>query len=109
MLRLGNKYDIHQLVTEATGRLHVEFPTNLRHWDLRSPSVQKYTFEGIKEQNGLLFDIVNLALQYEILSILPVAYFSCLADIVGLQNSCYHISVCHAFLSLGLLGCRISW
>jgi len=108
MLRLGNKYDIHQLVAEATGRLHIEFPTNLHHWDLRFPSVQKYTFKGIKEQNGLLFDVVNLALQHEILSILPVAYFSCLADIVGFQDSCYHI-VCHAFLSLGLLGCRIGW
>lgn len=90
MLRLGNKYEICQLVAEATGHLHVEFPMTLYDWDCWCSSIQQYIFKGIENQNGLLFDIMNLALQYEILSILPVAYFSCLADIVGLHDSCYH-------------------
>jgi hypothetical protein len=109
MLRLpGNKYDIHQLIAEATGRLHVEFPTTLYHWDRRWVGVQKFIFKGIKEQNGLLFDIINLALEYGLLSILPVTYFLCLGDIVGLQDSCCRI-VSHAFLSLGLLGRHTGW
>ncbi|KIM45345.1 hypothetical protein M413DRAFT_442019 [Hebeloma cylindrosporum] len=83
MLRLGNKYDIPHFVAEATGRLHVEFPTTLSQWDVqRHWSLPRGgSFRGIKGQKGLLFDIVNLALQYEISSILPAAYFLCLRDI----------------------------
>ncbi|TFK38969.1 hypothetical protein BDQ12DRAFT_735184 [Crucibulum laeve] len=76
MLRLGLKYQFDHLRDEAVARLTSEFPNNLEAWELL-PS--EYTH--IKAQKGILFDIINLALQFSIRSILPVAYYLCLDDI----------------------------
>ncbi len=78
MLRLGSKYDFVQLREEALLRLRFEFPSTLQEWD-RLPS--EYTH--ILEQKGILFDIINLALEQGIVSILPPAYYLCIEDIVS--------------------------
>jgi hypothetical protein len=75
MLRLGSKYEFQHLREEALVRLRAEFPTTLGDWD-RLPS----DFTHIQEQKGILFDIVNLALEQGLLSILPAAYYLCIQD-----------------------------
>ena len=81
MLRLGTKYDFNHLRTEALYRLRAEFPSTLQEWEFL-PS--EYTH--MQNQGGILFDIVNLALEQGLFSILPVAYYLCIQDIVG----CYY-------------------
>ena len=75
MLRLGSKYDFEHLREEALFRLCAEFPTTLRGWD-KSRRSCKY----ITERPGLLFDVINLALEQGLVSILPMAYLCCIEN-----------------------------
>jgi hypothetical protein len=82
MIRLGRKYDIDHLRDEALLRLTVEFPTTLSEWENLAPNYTQIIHE--EENDGLLYDIVNLAHQNDIKSILPAAYYLCLQEIVSL-------------------------
>lgn len=77
MLRLGTKYDFNALREEALLRLRSEFPSTIKEWELL-PS--EYTH--MQDHDGILFDIVNLALEQGIGSILPIAYYLCIQDFV---------------------------
>jgi len=75
MLRLGSKYDFEHLRGEALFRLRAEFPTTLKEWD-NLP--RGYTY--ITERPCLLVDVVNLALEQGLFSILPSAYYVCIEE-----------------------------
>jgi hypothetical protein len=79
MIRMGRKYEIDYLREEALVRLTTEFPTTLTEWD-KLP----HFYTQIVHQNGILFDIINLALQNDIKSILPAAYYLCIQELVSL-------------------------
>ena len=75
MLRLGSKYEFNHLREDALFRLRAEFPTTLETWDELPP---EYTY--ILEQDGILFDIINLAIEQGLWSILPSAYYVCIVQ-----------------------------
>ncbi|KAJ3548712.1 hypothetical protein NMY22_g1152 [Coprinellus aureogranulatus] len=76
MIRMGRKYEIDYLRDEALVRLTMEFPTTLAEWD-KLP----HYYTQIVHQNGILFDIINLAQQSDIKSILPAAYYLCIQEL----------------------------
>ncbi|KDR77421.1 hypothetical protein GALMADRAFT_224801 [Galerina marginata CBS 339.88] len=67
-IRLGRKYDLIRFVTDAMARLKHGFPNQLRKWDEVDLS------EVFTETKGLLFDVINLAYEFSINSILPAAF-----------------------------------
>ncbi|KAF5340730.1 hypothetical protein D9611_007355 [Ephemerocybe angulata] len=75
MIRMGRKYDIDYLRHEALLRLTTEFPTTLSEWD-KLP----HDYTQIHHQSGILFDIVNLAHDNDIKSVLPAAYYLCIQE-----------------------------
>jgi hypothetical protein len=70
-LRLGNKYAIPQLRAEAVKRLSAEYPSTLANWDL---SV-KHPFSKLADSHGLDFDVINLAHEIGVLSLVPAAMY----------------------------------
>lgn len=77
MIRMGRKYELEQLRNEALVRLTSEFPIKMEAWESLPP-----VYTHLVERDGLLFDIVNLALENDIRSILPSAYYLCVQDLV---------------------------
>ena len=72
MLRFGKKYDMEHFLEEAIARLQYEFPRNLSDWD----SISKDSYSRIV-QNGdpVPLDIIILAQEAGLQSILPLAYY----------------------------------
>ncbi|KAF8989031.1 hypothetical protein BDQ17DRAFT_1393350 [Cyathus striatus] len=81
MLRLGRKYDFEHLRDEALIRLTSEFPTTLNEWESLAEE-----FTHIKYQRGILFDVINLAREMSVNSVLPAAYYLCIQDIEEMLN-----------------------
>ena len=75
MLRLGSKYDFEHLREEALFRIRAEFPTTP---PTRTRLLGGYTY--ITPRPHLLTDIINLALEQGLMSILPSAYFRCIQE-----------------------------
>jgi hypothetical protein len=71
-LRLGSKYEIAQLRSEAVKRLSIEYPSELDKWD----SVVVTPWAEIQSHKGIHFNVVNLAREVGLTSILPAAYYS---------------------------------
>ncbi|KAF8216745.1 hypothetical protein K438DRAFT_1747926 [Mycena galopus ATCC 62051] len=70
LIRLGRKYDFKDLFDSAVRRLTFEYPTTLEKFD----AVAK-VFKTIEMYPGLGFDIIALASENNILSVLPSAYY----------------------------------
>ncbi|KZP11464.1 hypothetical protein FIBSPDRAFT_837642 [Athelia psychrophila] len=70
-LRLGRKYDMEEVRTEALSRLYREFPTTLQEFD------KAQHWSAVKHTPGIYFDIANLAREHNLLSVLPCALFRC--------------------------------
>ncbi|CAA7266032.1 unnamed protein product [Cyclocybe aegerita] len=87
MLRLGNKYEFIQLREDALFRLRSEFPSTLKEWQVL-PS----DYTHMVTQGGILYDIINLALEEGLFSILPAAYYLCIQDIVSPANTLLKLS-----------------
>ncbi|KAJ7250527.1 hypothetical protein B0H12DRAFT_1019195 [Mycena haematopus] len=69
LIRLGRKYDFQYLLDSAVARLTAEFPATLKDYDaLRS-------MQTIPSYRGLLFDVMTLASDNNILSVLPCVYY----------------------------------
>lgn len=77
MLRLGKKYEFDHLRDVALLRLTSEFPTQLEEWDALPDH-----FTHIVDRKGLLFDIIGLAIECGVQSILPAAYSLAAHDVV---------------------------
>ncbi|EDR01758.1 uncharacterized protein LACBIDRAFT_333017 [Laccaria bicolor S238N-H82] len=71
MLRLGKKYDMEHFLKEAVTRLQYEFPRNLSDWDL----ISDQPFSKLAQSgDSMSLDIIILAQEAGIQSILPLAY-----------------------------------
>jgi hypothetical protein len=71
-LKLGTKYDITQLRSEAVERLSYEYPSSLKAYDESClDSWKKITLE-----NGVTFGVANLAQEVGLTSILPAVFYS---------------------------------
>lgn len=74
-LRLGRKYDIQQLHSEALKRLTFEFPSTLEEYDC---SIENYTFidDSDIDRSNLLLAVIHLARETDNLSVLPAALYN---------------------------------
>jgi len=70
-LRLGQKYEIDQLRSEAVTRLSYDFPTTLEEFDQSFKETLSHC-DGV-----LLFTSINLARECNLLSVLPSALYAC--------------------------------
>ncbi|KAJ7668654.1 hypothetical protein DFH06DRAFT_1182184 [Mycena polygramma] len=76
LIRLGRKYGFKSLLNSAVERLTFENPSTLEEYDaLRDPGTGTYKRSRIVDYPGLLFDIVELAQENNIMSVLPSAYY----------------------------------
>ncbi|KDR77471.1 hypothetical protein GALMADRAFT_245645 [Galerina marginata CBS 339.88] len=76
LLRLGKKYEIDHLVAEGLRRLRADHPTTLAGWE-KITSVEIYQAMDMEGQFGDYADIINLAHEQSVHSILPAAYLRC--------------------------------
>ncbi|KAJ7188666.1 hypothetical protein C8R46DRAFT_979878 [Mycena filopes] len=78
LIRLTRKYDFRTLLDMAVERLTFENPTTLEAYDALLVD-GKYSPTRIVPYYGLLFDILTLARENNLLSVLPCAYYRILA------------------------------
>jgi hypothetical protein len=92
MLRLGQKYEFDEFRDDALERLKAKFPTNLDEYeaslyagDTDNESSARSRQVSTEENE---FEILNIALELGIQTILPMAYLICIRDppIVGNSN-----------------------
>ena len=74
MIRLGRKYEIACLRDEGLARLKREFPTTLEEYDRLPDDYTNFTFPPARRGLDAIVDIINLALESNIQSILPAVY-----------------------------------
>ncbi|KAJ7188689.1 hypothetical protein C8R46DRAFT_28025 [Mycena filopes] len=74
LIRLGRKYDFPDLFHSALARLTFENPTTLKEYDALSP-MKAYRLTRIVTYRGVLMDIITLARENDLLTVLPCAYF----------------------------------
>jgi hypothetical protein len=80
-VRLGSKYYFQSLFDIALERLAFENPTTLKEYDALFDALKAatgnmiYSPTRIVNYPGLLFDIVTLARENNLLAILPCAYY----------------------------------
>lgn len=72
-LRLGKKYDFEKLVANALERLHLQFPSSLPL--SKSHDDQSISISSLADS----FDIVNLAREANLHSVLPMALYKCIS------------------------------
>jgi hypothetical protein len=78
LIRLGRKYSFQRLLDSAVERLTFENPSTLEEFDAlnsESPLGTAYTPSRIAPYQGLLFDMLTLGRENDILSTLPCAYY----------------------------------
>ncbi|KAK7025116.1 BTB domain-containing protein [Favolaschia claudopus] len=78
LLRLGRKYDIKYLFDSAVARLTSEFPATLQELDIAMSSNRKVeNIRGYATMTScnLIFDIITLAHENQIFTVLPLAYY----------------------------------
>ena len=83
MLRLRQKYEFEDFRDDALERLKAEYTTKLDEYDaLVDPEyTDKPSFRLSQvSTNGNQFDILNIALELGIQTILPMAYLLCIRD-----------------------------
>ncbi|KAJ7496919.1 hypothetical protein FB451DRAFT_1017688 [Mycena latifolia] len=78
LIHLGRKYDFRELLDSAIARLTFENPATLAEYDALLPSPDPYTPTRIVHYPGVLFDILTLARENNILTVLPCAYYRAL-------------------------------
>jgi len=70
MMRLGKKYEFNTMYKEALRRLRADFPSDAYSWRTNiHGNIDQYFIET----RGSLFDAVNLAVELNIQSVLPMA------------------------------------
>lgn len=77
-LRLGTKYEIEQLRSEAVNRISVEYPSQLDQWDTFQS--KKSTMSQMHPERSNTFDVINLAQEINMPSLLPAAFYTCVAN-----------------------------
>ncbi|KAJ7367155.1 hypothetical protein DFH08DRAFT_836669 [Mycena albidolilacea] len=84
LIRLGRKYDFRDLLDFAVARLTFENPTTLEAYDVLVSADRGYTPTRIVDAPGLLFDIITLAQENNIMSVLPCAFYRLLQSLDNL-------------------------
>ncbi|KAJ7188671.1 hypothetical protein C8R46DRAFT_1205812 [Mycena filopes] len=74
LVRLGRKYEFRNLLDSAVSRVTFENPTTLEEYDARLHN-DKYIPTRIVPYPGVLYDVLALARENDILSALPCAYY----------------------------------
>ncbi|KAJ7772123.1 hypothetical protein DFH07DRAFT_697061, partial [Mycena maculata] len=74
IVRLGRKYDFEDLLRAAVERLTFENPSSLEHYDALRVK-DKVVPPRILDYSGLCFDVITLARENHLSSILPCAYY----------------------------------
>ena len=74
MLRLGKKYEFKHFRQIALQRLRTELPQTLETWDKRY--LGKSPLRGEETE----FDLLNIALEVGVQTVLPIAFYWCLQD-----------------------------
>ncbi|KAJ7094266.1 hypothetical protein C8R44DRAFT_718388 [Mycena epipterygia] len=78
-VRLGRKYDFKDILRTIVERLTYENPTTLEEYDALRASRPSYSPTRIVySSDGYYFDIISLARENNLLSVLPCAYFRAL-------------------------------
>ncbi|KAJ7761947.1 hypothetical protein DFH07DRAFT_414197 [Mycena maculata] len=80
LIRLGRKYDFRHLLNSAVERLTFENPTTLEEYATLPREAEKQTTTRIVYHRGLIFDMISLARENNILSALPCAYYRAVAN-----------------------------
>ncbi|KAJ6584945.1 hypothetical protein B0H19DRAFT_1368418 [Mycena capillaripes] len=78
LIRLGRKYDFSNLWESAVERLTFENPTTLAGYEALIIPGKSYNTTRIVHYPGILLDIITLARENDILSVLPSAYYRAL-------------------------------
>jgi hypothetical protein len=88
LVRLGRKYDFKDLFDSAVARLTSRYPTTLQAFDalVLQPTTMEY-------YGALDFDIVTLASENNILSVLPCAYYRLLNQFNLVNTTVYACAV----------------
>ncbi|KAF7362247.1 BTB domain-containing protein [Mycena venus] len=76
LIRMGRKYDFANIFKSAVRRLTLEYPATLEDYD-STLALDAYTHvpTRIIPYRGMIFDIISLARENNILSVLPSAYY----------------------------------
>lgn len=77
LIRLGRKYDFRDLLDVGVERLVFEHPTTLEGYDALSND-GTYNTTRIVQYRGIIYDIIALARENNIFSVLPCAYYRAL-------------------------------
>jgi hypothetical protein len=77
LIRLGRKYDFRDILESAVERVTFENPKTLEEYDGLILH-KKYTSTRIVPYRGILFDMITLARENNIVSALPCAYYRAL-------------------------------
>ncbi|KAJ7125107.1 hypothetical protein C8R44DRAFT_782342 [Mycena epipterygia] len=77
LIRLGRKYDFRDLLDAGVERLAFEHPTTLEGYDALSND-GTYNTTRIVQYRGIIYDIIALARENNIFSVLPCAYYRAL-------------------------------
>lgn len=95
MLRLGQKYEFDDFRDDALERLKARFPTNLDEYEasLGAGDIddESSSRSGQVSTEGNEFEILNIALELGIQTILPVVYLICIRDPLIVRNSNWQI------------------
>ena len=83
MIRLGTKYEIDYLREEAVALLSAEFPLDLDLWDI---NVLKSTNRLDRSGRWFLLDVVNLAHEFNLQTLLPVIYLCFIRHYLFVSN-----------------------
>lgn len=73
MMRIGRKYEIASLMSTALDYMQRLFPSTLAEWD---HCQQEISGKCSTKDNTFVFDIINLAYESHIPSILPAGFLS---------------------------------
>lgn len=95
MVRLGRKYELSTLYEEAMRQLQIDFPSDLAAW--RKACLNKDRNFMSKKKN--LIDIINLAVEQNLQSLLPTA-------ILALCRSITLVSRLSLLVSVGVMSSR---
>ncbi|KAF7362313.1 BTB domain-containing protein [Mycena venus] len=76
LIRVGRKYEFRELFDLAVARLTFEYPATLDEYDKLFIN-WRYTPTRIVPHDGLQFDIISLARENNIVSVLPLCILSC--------------------------------
>ncbi|KAJ7188732.1 hypothetical protein C8R46DRAFT_1341417 [Mycena filopes] len=75
VVRLSRKYLFERLLNAAVDRLTFEYPTKFEDYEAQTGEGEKHSFTCILSYPGIHYDVITLARENNLLSVLPCAYY----------------------------------